>query len=131
MALHRAVGCDTDGCLALYLAVPQSGMDAALFAARRVGWDVSTSGLATRCPACHNGGLVVHERGNCPVCMGSTYDGRNGEVCHHCGHMTPHPADEDGDELAVVDEDQAHDVVHDQEDDGQLAAAVHEGSAGR
>lgn len=130
MALHRAVGCDTDGCLALYVAVPQSGPDAALYAAQRAGWDIKPSVLSTRCPACRNGGPVVSERGDCPVCMGATYDGRSGEVCHFCGHLMPHQADE-GDELAVVDEDQVqHD--HGQEDGEQLAtAAAPEGGARR
>lgn len=127
MALHRAVGCDTNGCLALYVAVPQSGPDAALYAAQRAGWDIKTSILSTRCPACRNGGPCVNERGGCPVCMGSTYDGRNGEVCHFCGHVVPFPVDDEGDELAPVDEDQAqHD--HGQEDGEQLAAAPQGGA---
>lgn len=131
MALHRAVGCDTDGCLALYVAAPQSGPDAALYAAHRAGWDVSKSALfITRCPACCSGGPVVSERGDCPVCMGATYDGRHGEVCHFCGHLTPHTADEDDDGPAAADEDQVqHD--HGQEDGEQLAAAAPEGSDGR
>ncbi|MFH8797656.1 hypothetical protein [Streptomyces sp. NPDC017941] len=95
MALHRAVGCDTIGCLALHLAAPPAGPDAALFAARRAGWAITASGLRMICPACANGGLPVLERGDCPVCMGSTYDGRQGGVCHYCGHTTPDPADED------------------------------------
>lgn len=112
MALHRAVGCDTTDCLALYLAVPQAGPDAALFAARRAGWNVGPAGIITRCPACSDGRAPVSERGNCPACMGSTHDGRQGEICHHCGHVTPFPADEDGVELAAVDEDQEHDADH-------------------
>lgn len=130
MALHRAVGCDTTGCLALHLAVPQAGPDAALFAARRAGWDVTAGGLVMRCPSCASGGLPVLERGDCPVCMGSTHDGRQGEVCDHCGHVKPFPSDEDGDELAAVDEDQEeeHDVDHHR--GGDVFTLLHtEGSA--
>jgi hypothetical protein len=55
------------------------------------------------------------ERGECPVCTGSTYSGRQGEVCHHCGHVAPSPYDE----LADVDQDQDDelaDVDQDQDD---------------
>lgn len=128
MALHRAVACDTDGCLALYVAVPQSGPDAALYAARRVGWDINTSGLSTHCPACRNGDPAVNERGGCPVCMGSTYDGRHGEVCHFCGHVVPFAADDEGDELADVDEHQEPDVDHGQAGGDVVTVAHAEGS---
>ncbi len=108
MALHRTVSCDTPDCLALYLAVPKAGPDAALFAARRAGWDVSSSGLTMHCPSCTTSGHPVHERGTCPTCSGATHDGRQGEVCHYCGSVRPFPTDEDDELEAVVDEDQEH-----------------------
>ncbi|GAB2966122.1 hypothetical protein [Streptomyces heilongjiangensis] len=102
MALHRAVGCDTTGCLALYLSTPTAGPDLVLFAAERAGWGVTAGGLVMRCPSCRTHGLAVTERGNCPVCTGSTHDGPHGETCHHCGHTVPHPAvDEIGDEVVA------------------------------
>ncbi|MET7738369.1 hypothetical protein ABZT02_44945 [Streptomyces sp. NPDC005402] len=101
MALHRAVGCDTSACLALYLAAPQLGPDAAQHAAARVGWSITAGGLVNRCPSCARGGLPVLERGECPVCTGSTFDRADAEVCHYCGHVTPHPGEAD-------DEDQEH-----------------------
>ncbi|GAA2704792.1 hypothetical protein GCM10010310_79130 [Streptomyces violaceolatus] len=98
MPLHRAVGCDTTGCLALYLAAPQLGRDAAQFAAVRAGWSVTAGGLTSRCPCCARGGLPVLERGDCPVCTGTTFSREDAEVCHHCGHTTAHPADAYDDE---------------------------------
>ncbi|MGV9277707.1 hypothetical protein [Streptomyces griseosporeus] len=97
MPLHRAVGCDTDGCLALYIAAPRLGPDAALYAARRAGWTVAPGGLATRCPCCARGGLPVLERGDCPVCTGYTFAAQDGDRCHYCGHVTPEYDDEDQD----------------------------------
>ncbi|MFK0064188.1 hypothetical protein ACIQTN_33820 [Streptomyces werraensis] len=108
MTLHRAVCCDTDGCIALYVAAPQLGPDAALYAAERAGWEVRAAGLSTRCPCCARGGLPVLERGECPVCGGSTYAAAEGDRCHHCGHVLPAPpdwgedTDEDQDDEAAV-----------------------------
>ncbi|MGW3910547.1 hypothetical protein ACWEBX_03330 [Streptomyces sp. NPDC005070] len=104
MSLHYAVSCDNEGCVALHVAKPRLGRDAAVFAARRAGWDVSTSGLTTRCPSCTTGGLPVMERGNCPTCTGRTHNCRWGETCQYCGHLTPD------------DEDQEADVEHHQAD---------------
>ncbi|WP_461712347.1 hypothetical protein [Streptomyces sp. DSM 41013] len=100
MTLHRAVGCDTDGCVALYVAPPRLGPDAALYAAGRAGWDVPTSGLTAHCPACARGGLPVLEAGECPACRGRTTAMQHGEVCQYCGHVAPPPPgwDEDADE---------------------------------
>ncbi|MFJ8607352.1 hypothetical protein ACIRH0_09205 [Streptomyces sp. NPDC093675] len=109
MALHRAVGCDTDGCVALYLAAPRLGADAAQFAAVQAGWTVTMGGLTNRCPSCARDGLPVLERGDCPVCTGSTFDGRDGEQCHHCGHVTPYPEPD-----VYDDEDQAADLDQEQ-----------------
>ncbi|WP_444468372.1 hypothetical protein ACR31U_35035 (plasmid) [Streptomyces rochei] len=36
------------------------------------------------------------------MCTGSTFGREDAEVCHHCGHTTPHPDD------AYDDEDQEH-----------------------
>ncbi|MGA5552635.1 hypothetical protein [Streptomyces pseudogriseolus] len=112
MTLHRAVGCDVNACLALYVAAPQLGPDAALYAAQRAGWEVHAGGLSTRCPSCARDGLPVLERGECPVCCGSTVDTPEGERCHHCGHVLPHPCDP-GEELEVV----AADADHGDQDD--------------
>jgi hypothetical protein len=91
MTLHRAVGCDTDACVALYVAAPQLGPDAALYAAARAGWSVTASGLTARCPSCVRGGLPVLEAGECPACRGRTTCMRHCEVCQYCGHIAPHP----------------------------------------
>jgi len=98
MPLHHAVTCTTDGCRALYLAAPRLGRDAALHAAQRAGWAVSTGGLSTRCPACHRAGLPVLERGDCPVCGGALGPSRSGDRCHYCGHLLPPPPVELDDE---------------------------------
>lgn len=105
MALHRAVGCDTSACLALYIAAPRLGPAAAQYAAARAGWEISAGGLVNICPSCRKGGNPLLERGNCPTCSGSTHDDdiQRVEVCRHCGHTTPFP---------VVDEDQEDDADH-------------------
>lgn len=115
MPLHRAVSCDADGCLALYLAAPPLGPDAAVFAARRAGWNISAHGLTTRCPACSTGRTPVLERGDCPTCTGRTHHNRRGEVCQYCGHLVPDQDTDDGDQ-------EQHD--HGQ-DDAELLAVVH------
>lgn len=94
MTLHRAVGCDTDACLALYVAAPQLGPDAALYATSRAGWSVTDSGLATCCPSWAWGGLPALEAGECPACRGRTTSMWHGEECQYCGHVAPHPLDE-------------------------------------
>ncbi|MFI1962431.1 hypothetical protein ACH46L_31690 [Streptomyces althioticus] len=94
MPLHRAVGCDTDACLALYVAQPRLGPDAALYAAERAGWEVRANGLSIRCPCCARGDLPVLERGECPVCGGATFPAQGGDRCHYCRHLLPVPDDE-------------------------------------
>ncbi|MFE0824145.1 hypothetical protein [Streptomyces sp. NPDC058847] len=102
MTLHRAVSCNTDACVALFVAEPRLGPDAALYAAARAGWSVTAGGLTTKCPCCARGGLPVLERGDCPVCGGSTFAAVDGDRCHHCRHLIPDPE-------PFGDEDQEHD----------------------
>ncbi|MFC7512616.1 hypothetical protein ACFQV4_29790 [Streptomyces thermocarboxydus] len=51
MTLHRAVCCDVDACLALYVAAPRLGPDAALYAAQRAGWEVRAAVSPPGAPA--------------------------------------------------------------------------------
>ncbi|MFD9496882.1 hypothetical protein ACFWA1_36010 [Streptomyces sp. NPDC060005] len=121
MTLHRAVRCDTDGCLALFVVPPQLGPDAAVYAARRAGWNVTTSGITARCPACRAGTPVL-ERGDCPYCCGRTHHISGGERCEYCGHVESYP-DDDGAELVDDVEDQEQ-HEHGQDDVEQLLAAA-------
>lgn len=111
MTLHRAVACDTDVCVALFVAPPHLGPDAALYAAARAGWSVTAGGLSTRCPCCARGGLPVLERGDCPQCGGSTFAAQEGDRCHHCGHVIPAPPEEYDDEDQAADDDQEPEVA--------------------
>ncbi|MDQ0578478.1 hypothetical protein [Streptomyces rishiriensis] len=49
-------------------------------------------------PGCVRGSGPVLARGECPHSCGSTFDRADGAVCHHCGHLSPHPP-EDGFDL--------------------------------
>lgn len=97
MTYRRTISCDTSGCLALFLAVPQLGLDAVAFAGRRAGWDVGQLAPAV-CPACRTGKGPVLERGECPRCLGRQRDLAEVAECMYCGHQEPHPADPFGDD---------------------------------
>ncbi|MGW0188186.1 hypothetical protein ACWDV7_20775 [Streptomyces sp. NPDC003362] len=113
MTTIRAITCNTTGCLALYLGHPLLAPHAVRLWAQRAGWDAEDASTSDRCPSCRRGGLPVLERGDCPVCTGSTFAARDGDQCHHCGHVIPAPPDE----LADQGEDQEHEQLHTAEDD--------------
>ncbi|MFJ1810907.1 MULTISPECIES: hypothetical protein [unclassified Streptomyces] len=114
MTMTRAITCNTTGCVALYLGDPLLTLTAVRLSAQRAGWDAKDAGTSDRCPSCRSGGLPVLERGECPVCCGSTFATGEGDRCHHCGHVIPAPPDE----LADEDEDQEHgEQLHAAEDD--------------
>nr|WP_107908853.1 hypothetical protein [Streptomyces chartreusis] len=94
MALTRALTCTTTGCLALYLGRPLLTPDAVRRYARQAGWDTTEAASPDYCPSCRRGGTPVLERGECPHCMGTCFDRADGAVCHYCGHVVPHPADD-------------------------------------
>lgn len=92
--IRDAATCDTSGCLAIYLEpddLPEEqSFEAAVSAA---GWEHGSDGHA--CPSCAAGRGAVLERGECPKCCGSTVDLPAGARCHYCGHVEPHPDDEE------------------------------------
>ncbi|MFC8389905.1 hypothetical protein [Streptomyces sp. NPDC057238] len=95
MPFRRAVACGLPGCLALYLAPPQYGLDAVRFAAIRLGWDVPATAVTIRCPACRLGTGPVTERGatvrdTCPCCGGSAIPTEFGAHCTWCGRTQPY-----------------------------------------
>jgi hypothetical protein len=92
--IRDAATCDTSGCVAIFLEpdnLPEEQpFETALYEA---GWQLGADGHA--CPGCARGRGPVLERGECPKCCGSTVDRQDGAACHYCGHVEPHPADED------------------------------------
>ncbi|CAL9677799.1 hypothetical protein SUDANB105_08110 (plasmid) [Streptomyces sp. enrichment culture] len=100
--IRNAAICDQAGCLALYLdpanRPEDQPFDTALAAA---GWGLDDV-AGHRCPGCTRGTGPVLERGECPRCCGSTVDRHDGAACHYCGHVSPHPDEEDEDDLTDV-----------------------------
>lgn len=91
--IRDAMTCDRRGCLAVYIEPADLPDDADAFerAAWAAGW--TRTGTGHRCPACTQarpGRHPVYERGECPRCMGRTYDAPTGAQCLYCGHTTPH-----------------------------------------
>ncbi|MEV6425028.1 hypothetical protein [Streptomyces sp. NPDC051662] len=91
--IRTTITCDRKDCLALYLPDVDAGADVLERAARALGWQRLTA-TSHACPGCVRGTGPVLERGECPHCCGTTFDRRDGAVCHYCGHVSPHPADD-------------------------------------
>ncbi|MEU5483485.1 hypothetical protein [Streptomyces mirabilis] len=95
--IRDAATCDRPYCLAVYLEpddLPEERpIETALAAA---GW-VLDDAAGHACPGCVRGSGPVLERGECPRCCGSTVDRADGAVCHYCGHVSPHPPEDDYD----------------------------------
>ncbi|MEU9396607.1 hypothetical protein AB0D86_42235 [Streptomyces sp. NPDC048324] len=96
MSVRLAAFCDTDGCLAVFAPKPGTGRGGLVTTAVRLGWRSTNSNTGPEtCPACVTGRGPVLERGECPVCMGSTVDLPAGATCHYCRHVEPHPDEDD------------------------------------
>lgn len=94
--IRTAATCDRTDCLAVYLApddLPGGGQPPFETALAAAGWQADGAGGQV-CPGCTRGRGPVLERGECPLCCGSTVDRPHGAVCHYCKHVAPHPADD-------------------------------------
>ncbi|MFI8265496.1 hypothetical protein [Streptomyces sp. NPDC085665] len=105
MSTGTVVTCDTEKCLALFLAI-KTGSDGetrtadavsrqARTYAEEAGW-ITTFGFdqpVTTCPACADGQGPVLERGKCEHCLGRTVAVDGGERCGYCRHTTPYQDD--------------------------------------
>ncbi|MEW1551326.1 hypothetical protein [Streptomyces tsukubensis] len=93
--IRKAAICDREGCLALFVA-PADLPDDQPFETALTAADWEADGAAGHaCPGCVRGTGPVLERGECPRCCGSTVDLSHGASCHYCGHVTPHPPEDD------------------------------------
>lgn len=105
MTFVRAIVCEGEGCLAVFLGQPQDGPEGVKARALRLGWEVGGLGRPDVCPACQTGKPVA-ERGECARCLGRTVDLEHVSRCLYCGHTEPHPADEDEDQEHDEDQEQ-------------------------
>ncbi|MFF9594225.1 hypothetical protein ACF1FX_34470 [Streptomyces sp. NPDC014646] len=92
--IRTVVTCDATACMALYIPPVDCGADVLERAARSLGWKRRTA-TAHACPSCLTGTGPVLELGECPTCAGRTVDLAEGAVCHYCGTVTEHPAEDD------------------------------------
>ncbi|MFJ3183933.1 hypothetical protein ACIPJN_36860 [Streptomyces sp. NPDC086796] len=92
--IRDAATCDRPNCMAVYLEPDDLPEDQPFeTAVAAAGWQRDAA-AGHACPGCVRGTGPVLELGECPRCCGTTFDRRDGAVCHYCGHVSPHPADD-------------------------------------